>query len=113
MIDWTDMILYKSLGFSQSEVDVLQSSILALRDGNFIEDPEFHTVMGFDVAELTRVLETWPYLNVGDTDNIRIIKNTLNNLIGYPHEKDELLLSYVGVSKDALDELWTKLDNCM
>ena len=87
------MILPVSL--SQDEMDVVQATLSAAMDPSFFPDWEFQTLIGVDRPTLAKMLDTCRNGTASDEEFVSVVVNTLNNLLGYPHGQEELLLRYV------------------
>ncbi len=69
----------------------------AVVDGPFISsDAEFQTVMGVTRKEVAAVAASWPD-PAGAPLTFVAVNGTLNNLLGYPHERWPALYERIGV----------------
>lgn len=85
--------------------DRLLACLRAAADGPFFPDWEFQTLFGVTREDVRGVATGWP--NVDDTNEmVRLaITNSLANLIGYPHGRDDELLAQVGLHREELPAL--------
>ncbi len=75
---------------TKEELEIVRQSMQCVANGNVIlHDVEFQTIMGVDVDEFLDIFEAWPNLDENDVNVRTAINNTLNNLIGYPHDLQE------------------------
>jgi hypothetical protein len=75
---------------SLSEVDkrIMGEALRAAADGPFFPDWEFHTLFGLERCVVRAIAHAWPE-PPAPTEEIELaVNNTLNNLLGYPHDQD-------------------------
>lgn len=72
-------------------------------DGPYLPDWEFSTLMGLERAEVVAVAVAWPDPG-GAPFTFRAVNNTLNNLLGYPHNHWPQLAERVGADRSCLIE---------
>ena len=77
---------------TRREKGILHRCLKCVASGEIIlHDQEFPTIMGVSVLEFLDVLNAWPHLDERD-ERVRVgVSNAMNNLIGYPHGKEDLL----------------------
>jgi len=72
---------------TKEESEIVRQCMQCVANGNVIlHDFEFQMIMGVDVDEFMDIFEAWPNLDENDKYVKLAINNTLNNLIGYPHD---------------------------
>lgn len=69
---------------SEQDRQVIRECLLAAVNGPFFPDWEFHTLMGFERAEIAQITEAWPHA-ANPHDQEVAVNNVLNNLLRYPH----------------------------
>jgi len=75
----------KNLTLDESEI--VRQCMQCVANGNVIlHDVEFQTIIGLEVDEFLEIFRAWPNLDENDKYVKLAISNTLNNLIGYPHD---------------------------
>ena len=93
---------------SKREKKIVMDCLQAAADGPFFPDWEFSTLIGASRDEV-RSTAKWLQQNVTADDDSRIITNTLNNLLGYPHDEFERWHEHFDFSKQDLLAILTKL----
>lgn len=77
---------------TKTDCDIVKQCLDCIARGDVIlHDWEFETIMGITVSEFLFIARSWP---VVDEDHPAVqcaVGNGLNNLLGYPHGKDDLL----------------------
>lgn len=71
---------------------IIERCLRAVVEGPFIEEWEFHTLIGLDRGEVRVILDAWPSLPAGVPDGSSsadeaqrvAVVNSINNLLGYP-----------------------------
>ena len=86
-------------GLSSREIQLIGASLAAAANGDFFPDWEFETLFGLTMAEVNRIAESWPATMIEPKTELAVI-NTLVNLLGYPHGKDDKLHRTVGTSEE-------------
>lgn len=104
-------ISMKSLAeaLSPEEIDIGRCSLRATIEGSFFPDWEFETLIGANHAEVREVYAAWPRRTVGQEAFRSIVFNSMANLIGYPHGKEEELIAYIPRGRAAIVELLDRL----
>ena len=94
---------------TQSESRIVAEVLRAAADGPFFPDGEFHTLFGLERQEVRNIAERWP-LPIVDPQVVTVaVNNAFNNLLGYPHRKDDVWSEWISVDRPALNELFNKL----
>jgi hypothetical protein len=94
---------------TREEIEVVRSALAAAVDPLFFPDWEFQTLIGVDRSTVSRVRDTWPDRRVTEDEFGCAVLNSLNNLLGYPHGQDDLLLRYVPEGTTRIQSILTKL----
>lgn len=87
---------------SSSEIEIVRRSLQATVEGSFFPDWEFETLIGVDREMVRNVQNAWPQQTLDQDDFGCAVIGSLNNLVGYPHGKDEELIGYVPEGRDAI-----------
>ncbi|OGJ48989.1 hypothetical protein A2229_00465 [Candidatus Peregrinibacteria bacterium RIFOXYA2_FULL_33_7] len=70
---------------------------------------EIHTIFGLDIDELKKIADKYPDVNQKNESVKLAINNSLNNLLGYPHQcTEEQWDKYISVKPDKLYEIFKK-----
>ena len=74
---------------------IYRNSLKTMCEGPFVEDWEFQTVMGVSRDEMRSIHDKWeePPTDVA----LRVVRQALNNLIGYPHGRMSKVEEMMGV----------------
>ena len=90
-----------------NEKDIVERCLQAGVEGTFFPDWEFRTLMGAERSEVRAVWLAWPD---GEADGPSYtVSSVLNNLLGYPHAKDDALLVLVPEGMDAIQRVFDKI----
>ena len=92
--------------------EVLFSSGQALRaaaNGPFFPDWEFQTLFGLERSEVSAIAASWPEPTASPEKVSIAVSNSLNNLLGYPHQKDAVWSQWLSVDRYQLNALSNKL----
>lgn len=83
--------------FTDEQTDQIKKCLLASVNGPYFEDWEFGALFGLDREEVNLVAKAWPTIEHLDPELVRVaLINSLNNLLGYPHNMEEQLLKETG-----------------
>jgi len=92
-----------------AEMDVLHRCMKATaQDAALYPDWEFPTIFGLNRAEFIKILGAWPELDEAQLDVQLAIQNSLNNLLGYPHQYHDDWDKHFGFSKAELIQVFKK-----
>lgn len=94
---------------SSEEIEIVRSALTAAIDPMFFPDWEFETLIGVGRSTVSRVRDSWPNHNITEDEFVCAVVNSLNNLLGYPHGQDDLLLRYVPEGTYRIRSILTKL----
>ena len=89
---------------SSVEIEVVRRALKAVAEGSFFTDLEFETLIGVDRGTVQQVHEDWPRLTVAQDEFSCAVIGSLNNLVCYPHGKDDELATYVPEGRSAIQE---------
>src|SRR5437879_3131620 len=98
-------------GLTDREAGVVLRCVRAAVDGPFFPEWEFHTLFGLRRAEVAAVAARWPDIDDADEDVRLAINNSLNNLLGYPHDEPEAFRDRVGESVQEVERIFAKWRN--
>jgi hypothetical protein len=85
-------------------LDCLNASV----EGPFFPDWEFSTLFGLSQEEVRSVIQKWPVDDTSDETAALAINNTLNNLLGYPHQENEAWRQYISASQEEVYTIFKK-----
>lgn len=93
---------------SKKEKIVIFQCLNAAANGPFFPDADFHILFGLKRIEVFKIINDWP--NIDDSDKkVRLaINNSINNLLGYPHNCDDIWYDYISVSSSKLEIIYKK-----
>jgi hypothetical protein len=96
---------------SLSDVDkaILGQALRAAADGPFFPDWEFHTLFGLERRKVRAIADAWPEPTASSDDVETAVNNSLNNLLGYPHQQDAVWSQWVSVDRHQLNKLFNRL----
>lgn len=93
---------------TDSEKQIIGECLRAAAFGPFFPDWEFHSLFGVDRDEAIRVAKSWPKTEETDIIAGYIINNSFNNLLGYPHRKQNEWGNYISTSPDKVYEIYNR-----
>lgn len=85
---------------NECERDVIRQCLRATVEGPFFPEWEFITLFGLERTKVEQILESWPPPNESAEDVQLAIKNSLRNLLGYPHRCEDEWSKFIFVSVD-------------
>jgi hypothetical protein len=91
-----------------SEKKVVRECLEAAVNGPFFPDWEFRTLFGIEREQVRVVLDAWPDVDDANENVMLSINNSMNNLLGYPHGCDQQWHSFVSVSPDEVERVFSK-----
>ena len=93
---------------TKKEQQVVAECLKASASGPFFDDDDFHIIFGLSRDEVNEILKGWP--NIDDSDELtkRAINNSINNLIGFPHNKEKFWDEYISVPLAELEKIFKK-----
>lgn len=107
--------LYDRLGMTAAleqltdeEKRIVGECLRAAAFGPFFPDWEFHALFGVDRDEAIRVAESWPNVEETDISVGYIINDSINNLFGYPHRKQDEWNNYISVLPKQVYDIYNK-----
>lgn len=89
---------------SSTEIEIVRRALQATVEGDFFPDWEFETLIGVDREMVREVYKTWPQQMLARDDFSCAVVGSLNNLVGYPHGKEEELIAFVPEGREAIRE---------
>ena len=93
---------------TQKEKEVVVECLRASANGPFFDDDDFHILFGLTRNELKTIVSSFSDIDDSDKLTKRAINNSLNNLIGFPHKKEEFWNEYISVSPTELKRIFKK-----
>jgi len=94
---------------SPIEIETVRRALRAAVEGTFFPDWEFETLIGVNRETVRKVQTAWPQQTIDQDEFSCAVIGSMSNLIGYPHGKEDELISYVpegrAAIKNALDRL--------
>ncbi len=94
---------------TRAESRIVGEVLSAAADGPFFPDREFHTLFGLYREEFRRIADEWPLPRAAPEAVRAAVNDAFNNLLGYPHRKDDVWPDWIPVDQVALDELFRRL----
>ena len=94
---------------TEEEKSIVRECLVASLEGPFFPDWEFHTIFGITREELKKVISAWPNIDLKNKAVDLAIHNSLNNLIGYPHGKENEWSKYISKSLNDIKAIQNKL----
>jgi hypothetical protein len=86
---------------------VVRQCLKAAADGPFFPDWEFEILFGITRADVRSVQESWPP-DRPDQMTRTAINHSLNNLLHYPHRKNEAWSNLISVSRSEVHRIYQK-----
>jgi hypothetical protein len=94
---------------SPTELKILHHCMqVTANDPTLFPDWEFFTLFGLTRAEFITVLDRWPDLDESKLDTRLAIQNSLNNLLGYPHQHHDSWEQFFPFTKRELAIVFAK-----
>ena len=91
---------------SAHDVLVVGECLRAVASGRIIEnDEEFPILFGVGFDELVAIATSWPEVDDANPAVELAVRNSLNNLLGYPHGRDGLLAELVSADGSELTRI--------
>lgn len=94
----------------ERDIRIVAECMAAVVNGDFFPEWEFDTLFGVSREAVRDVSSTWPNVDFSDQVTSGAIVGSLNNLLGYPHRREEDWQKYISVApaevKAVLDKLF-------
>jgi hypothetical protein len=97
------------------EQEVVRKCVLAVAEGPFISEGEFHTLMGLWRGEVTIIASRWPDLDEAEEDVQLAINNGMNSLLNCdgwqvadPETGAEPLQKWIGTTPEEVERIFLK-----
>jgi hypothetical protein len=94
---------------SEADRTIVGQALLAAADGPFFPDWEFHTLFGLERSRVRAIATAWPELSAPLDEVALAVNNSLNNLLGYPHDQNAVWSHWISVDRKQLGDLFNKL----
>ncbi len=94
-----------------SDVDkaVVGQALRAAADGPFFPDWEFQTLFGLKHSDVCAIADAWPDPTASPEVVEIAVNNSLNNLLGYPHNMDAVWSIWISIDRHHLNEMFNRL----
>lgn len=93
---------------SDTEKAIVKQALRAATNGPFFPDWEFHTLFGLERSKFRAIAEAWPELAAPANEVAEAVNDPLNNLLGYPHDKEALWSRWISVNRPQLENLFLR-----
>lgn len=94
---------------TEAESRIVGEVLRAAANGPFFPDWEFHTLFGLERQQVREIADRWP-LPIIDPEVVTVaVNNSFNNLLGYPHRKDDVWSGWLSVDRPTLNDLFNHL----
>ena len=93
---------------SENERQIVLECLRAAYEGPFFPDEEFHTIFGLYRAEIGEVISSWPDIDESQLNVKLAINNAMNNLLGYPHRRQDVWAEYISVTAEEVYRVFSK-----
>lgn len=88
---------------------VVGEVLRAAAEGPFFDDDVFHTLFGLHRADVREIAVAWPVPLVRLETVAVAVNNAFNNLLGYPHHRDDVWAEWISVDRPTLNALFERL----
>lgn len=90
-----------------NDSEVIGQCLRAAADGPFFDHREFQTLFGLERAEVRAIAAAWP--NWDDPiEQSGAVNNSLNHLLGYPHELWNIWHDYLSVAPAEVADVYAR-----
>ena len=93
---------------SQKDQKVILECLKAAAEGPFFSDHVFHTLFGLEREEGRQIISEWSDVDGNSEEVVVAINNSINNLLGYPHGRQDVWHSYISVSPEELGVIFAR-----
>lgn len=87
---------------SDVERKIVRECLHAAANGPFFPDWEFSTLFGLERSEVAEFANHWPNIDESDEKICAAINNAMNNLLGYPIDREGEWSSFISVEPKEL-----------
>ena len=91
-----------------SDYQVFKESLLAAARGPFFPDGEFHPLFGLERADVESIANTFSPSTALAGDVALALNNAMNNLLGYPHQREAAWSEWLSVSPAQLEIVFVR-----
>lgn len=95
-------------GLTADDISIIGGCLRAAVEGPFFPDWEFSTLFGMERREVATVWSSWPQTEDA-ADQWRAVSGSMNNLLGYPHGRDDAWHEYIPASRDEVEALYWRI----
>lgn len=93
---------------NKGEQQVIFECLRAAAEGPFFPNSEFHTLFGLEREEVKQIADEWPNIEEAAESVVVAINNSINNLLGYPHRREDVWSNYISVQPEELYLIFAK-----
>ena len=93
---------------SENERQIVFECLRAACEGPFFPDQEFHALFGLWRKEVQEVISSWPDIDDSELNVQLAINNAMNNLLGYPHHREDVWGDYINVPAQEVYRVFSK-----
>ena len=93
----------------ERDIKTIAECLTASVYGDFFPEWEFDSIFGVKRDVVHLALDTWPDIDLSNQEISDAIVGSLNNLLGYPHRKEQDWLKYISVEPDEVKRVLDKL----
>jgi hypothetical protein len=94
---------------SKRDSQTVGELLRAPADGPFFPDWEFHTLFGLDRDQVRKIADDWPLATAPPENVVLAVNNSINNLLGYPHRKNNAWGKWISVDQNTIRDLFDRL----
>jgi hypothetical protein len=95
-------------GLAPDDISIIEGCLRAAVVGPFFPDRGFSTLFGLERSEVAEVWGSWPQTE-HPTEQWRAVSGSMNNLLGYPHHRDDAWDEYIPASRDQVEALYWRI----
>lgn len=97
------------IALTEKEKDTIKECLEATVNGPFFDEWEFQTLFGINRSQVNDVLSKWPKLDLENEDDYYVIRQSLAQLIGYPHRKEKKWSEFISKSPSEVRILFERI----
>lgn len=94
---------------SKNELDIIKKCLLVCFDEEIFPDYIFHTIFGIDRKVYSILIHQFPEIDLRNASMRLAVMNSINNILGCPHKKSEIIEKSINCNKIELKEIRRKL----
>jgi hypothetical protein len=93
---------------SRREKRVVFECLRAIAVCDFLDGCYFPTLMGIELSEFQTIVASIPYISDLEIKVCIAINSSMNNLLGYPHNCDDIWFQYISVPRKEVERVFHK-----